>query len=663
MTAIGVVLGVSSLAIVARGSARCFGRGSAVRAILAAALVLYAVLVGVGLVLSIGHYLLGATTVGALLIVAAFAVFADRARGTRAADWRDAWRQVVGSLAADRLLAALAVSVAIGLAYAFTLVFTPPAEGDAIVYHLARAAYWLQRGGIGHVPGNTELRIDSFPPGSDLAVAFTMMASGSLRFAGLVQFLSLLVTCAGIFGIARRLEAEPREAMFGALLFPTLSVVFMQAPTALNDIVVAALVVTATYFLLGTARSELCLGGLAITCLGLTKVTAAIAIPGILLVVLVVRGLRATISRTLIAGAATIPTVVWLGFAPSIQGQGAVGGVTNDLGGGSSGDALDAIGAFLRLSVQALELPGAAGRDALLYPIAGIATLGIAAALRYDPRSVPWQAALGIAATALLAPLAAFVWRVYRKLFDVLGRDRLELLDVSRSLGSADTWQTWYGPVAVVMTAAATVALARQPHLRWRALLAASPLLWVALLSSRGGYYTGSGRYFMGAVAISAATWGVALRWRPLAIWTVPAVVVTLVLTIVHFEERPLGIRLFDGPDSKSVWTRSYNEAVGLPGESPREALEFADRSIPADARLAVDNGLMATGFFGRHLTRTVLPIDTLGDAESADADWAILETEAAPACRRGWRRARRFSAIVVAFERVAESPACSAPD
>ena len=48
--------------------------------------------------------------------------------------------------------------------------------------------------------------------------------------------------------------------VLGALAFATFTVVALQAPTALNDLVVAGLLAACAYFALGSSRAELALG-------------------------------------------------------------------------------------------------------------------------------------------------------------------------------------------------------------------------------------------------------------------------------------------------------------------------------------------------------------------------------------------------------------------
>ena len=62
-----------------------------------------------------------------------------------------------------------------------------------------------------------------------------MLLSGSIRYVGLVQLASLPAAVLAIYGTAGRIGLSRSQAAFGALVFPTLTVVALQAPSALND--------------------------------------------------------------------------------------------------------------------------------------------------------------------------------------------------------------------------------------------------------------------------------------------------------------------------------------------------------------------------------------------------------------------------------------------
>ena len=107
----------------------------------------------------------------------------------------------------------------------------------------------------------------------------SMVLSDGDRYVGLVQLLALAAACIAIVGIARRLGLSRAAALFGALAFATFTVVALQTPTALTDLVVASLLIVCAYFALGSSRAEL---GLCATALALgigTKGTAVFALP------------------------------------------------------------------------------------------------------------------------------------------------------------------------------------------------------------------------------------------------------------------------------------------------------------------------------------------------------------------------------------------------
>ena len=640
-----------SLTATALAIAQLLGRDSIVKGVLGALLAVYVELIAVAALLSLG----GRLTPGwasALLVSVAILTVAAWSRERPSPRWREAARRLMQLAANDRLLLALVVLVAVSLSYMLALsLFTPQAEGDSLAYHLARAAYWVQHGGLGAIPGNTDPRIDGSPPGAEIAIAFSMLASGGVRFAGLVQFIALLGTMVAIFGLARRLGFDERPAVFGALLFPTTSVVLMQAPTALNDLVVAWLAVTAAYFLVGSPSSDRWLGAVSVGCLALTKVTAAVAIPGVLLVVLAAKGFRHTARSLVAVTICLVPAFYWLEAGPQTASTDAVGGVHADYVGIGGEALLTVLARVSRLAVENLELPGAAGRDALLYVVVGIVVL-IAIALR-APRRWTLVAAAGITATAMLAPIASWADRGNQKVWILLGRPDLALLDSGRRLGVTESTFTWYGPVAVVLIVLATTLLVTGRGRRRLAVVAASPIVWLFAYGVVDHLGTTTGRFLMGSVAISSSTWGIALARRPLATWAIPTAFVGVALTVIHFGERPMGIRLFEAPAPPSVWHHPYVEGVGVPPGLP-SAMRFVERNVPVHGRLALGDDIMPGGFFGSNLTRTVIPVRDLVGAQRSQAEWVLLRPDVAPTCSDGWRRIDGFSTYVVAFRRSA---------
>ena len=240
---------------------------------------------------------------------------------------------VVREVLRDRVVAALAVVVAVELVYVLALALvTPPNDTDGLTYHLMRGLLWIQQQSVSPVGGIRDTRIDEFQPDGEILQALTMLLSGSARYAQLVSFAALLVATLAIFGLASRIGLDRRRAAFGALLFPTLPIVALQAPTSLTDIVVAALVVTAAFFVLGRSTGELGLACVAVALLVGTKVTGLLSLPLLLAIALLtLRGRRLWLA---LAGGAAACVAGGAWFAVNLsEGEGDFG----SLGEGSKG--------------------------------------------------------------------------------------------------------------------------------------------------------------------------------------------------------------------------------------------------------------------------------------------------------------------------------------
>jgi hypothetical protein len=277
-----------------------------------------------------------------------------------------AHRAVLRQLASDRLVVVLAVVVLAGLVYVVALaLFTPPTERDALSYHLVRALFWIQAGAVGHIPGPVDPRLNEFPVNAELLQGASMLLSGSGRWVALPQLMSLLVGMVAIFGVARRVDVDHVAAAFGALLFATLPVVALQAPTALNDLVVAALVVVTAYFALGRTASDAVLASVAVALLVGTKGTALLALPVLLTLAIVAQRGRQQVLVLAGVTAGVVLGAAW--YAGNVaDGKGPFGSVGPKLAGTGDG-VLAYLARTSRYLVETVELPGAVGDDRFLF--------------------------------------------------------------------------------------------------------------------------------------------------------------------------------------------------------------------------------------------------------------------------------------------------------
>ena len=562
---------------------------------------------------------------------------------------RDALREpavaVVGVVAA----AAVVYSVALALGPA-------PNDEDALSYHLARAAYWTQQERIGSIAGALDSRLDAFAPNAEIAMAFTMAVSGSGRYAPLVQLVAALASAVAVAALARQIGLGPRERVLGGLLFLTAPVVVLQASTALTDVVVAALVGCSATLLLGRRRADLAVGAVAVALLVGTKLTGILSLPGLALLIVVAYRRRA-LPPLVALGVGSLAGCYWYALNV-LQGRDAFGRIGGER---VEPDAVAAAGRVIRLALAAFETPGAIGLDRLLY---GAAAVVVAAVCLAGGRRASVAALAGVAVLVplLVIPVDRFVLRASQKGFAAIGREDAGFLDAGRSATKASPIFSWFGTPGTLLTALAIVVAVRGVRRRelppFAVVVAAAPVLWVALVGVGVPYWEWNGRYAIGGFVIGAAMWGVVLRWPPLALATAAVVALTTLLAFVHLHDRPSGIRLLEPTREPSVWTEPDWRLQATDNPHLRALYRFFEEHVPRDAALAVEpevwpgaanvgGNLPAFPFFGRDLTRTVRLADSPEAALATGADWALLR-EPDARCTPGWRPAFRYEPWVV---------------
>lgn len=594
---------------------------------------------------------------GSLLAILCVAAVVARPAGLP--PYRAAAR-ALGTVVREPAVAVVAAVAACGAAYSFALaVFRPPNDQDALAYHLARAALWAQQHSIGFIPGARDVRLDTFAPDGEIAMAFTMVTSGSGRYAPLVQFVAGLASAAAVCGIARRLGFGVRESVLTGLLFLTLPVVAMQMSTGLNDLILASFVATAAFFLLERSAVSLVGAGVSTALMVGTKLTGLVALPGLAAIALVARRQRPLL--LLAVGAVSIALgAYWYVFGHLEPGE-APGRITAARG--HQGGAVTVLGRSVRLALAAVELPGAVGLDRLFYVLAAIVVAAAAVTVGAVTRRERYERAAAAAALTLaplaLVPLGHGILRTTRKLFFEIGRSDVGNLDADRSATKASPIFSWYGPLGVMLTLLAialTIREVRRHALPAAAvLLALAPLIWIVLLAIAVPYWEWNGRYTMGGFALGASAWAVALRIRPVA-WAAAAIaVLTVTLSFVHQHDRPSGLRLIEPTHETSIWSQPDWSVQATDHPELRAVLRFVDERVPARARLAVEpsvfpnqgpalrGDMLAYAFFGTDLTRRVYLADSLERARAVAADWAVLRAKRVGTCAAGWRIAFRY--------------------
>src|SRR3954471_8332047 len=288
-------------------------------------------------------------------------------RGSRSGiDWRAALRPLWG----DPLLLVLAVVVILGFAYTAAMgIWVPQVEDDVLTFHLVRAPLWWQHGGITYLRGIFDLRNNAYPPGGELGPLATMTLAGNDYFVALDQLFCALALAVGATAISRRFGFGPRQALFGGLLVLTLPLIVLQAGTAMSDLVVAAFLLAAVFFLIDGQRRSPWLAGVATALAIDVKLTAPIALPLLVALAWLARPVTLRKPRVIAVVVGAVAGAFW--YAVNIAETHTWDGHVSDEFTVDHGPAQVAA-RTMRLAIEFVDLSGATGRDRWLYGLAAI---------------------------------------------------------------------------------------------------------------------------------------------------------------------------------------------------------------------------------------------------------------------------------------------------
>jgi hypothetical protein len=529
----------------------------------------------------------------------------------------------------DRAVAVLAVLAVLAYAYVLLVAVTlPQSLPDTMLYHLPRAALWKQQHAVGYVPNAPDERIDVFPPAAEIESSVSMILSHGDRYVALVQVLALVASCLAIAGIARRLGLSRRGAAFGALAFATFTVVVLQAPTALNDLVVASFLLACAYFAMASSREELALAALALALAVGTKGTAAFALPALALFVLASQPRRRWWALVALGAVGVVLGSFW--FAVNLVEVGHVtGGVVVDRG-------VNPLGERIWRSVSdLLELSNGENTALLASPLWGLAAFVLATVVA----GVLWRRSRVAAGVALVVGVIAFLgapllvtWarvaaRVAAHVANAIGLDvtgpagRLPESFVESPMHSS------YGLAFVILLVGAGVIVVvdvvrrRLPVAALFALVAVPLTLLVTALVL--AYDPQRMRYIVFAVALAASVFGIALRVRPLAWAAVGATAVSLAVSVAYFIPRPAGLAILPGNRDRET-ARWFVQAEGGAGDG--DAFRFLEETIPDDATvaLAVTRNTYLYPAWDAGLRRTVVFVSKDGSVPES-ARWLVV--------------------------------------
>jgi hypothetical protein len=624
-----LVLGLALVVGTAVLVASCLRIGSSIGFLLAVYLVASLEIVAVSLALSVGHWLTRAGLLGALSVVLLVAFAAWLRLGRPPPRTYEAPIAAAREVLRDPVVAVMAGLAAVVQTYLLAVSLTVPQSlPDTMLYHLPRSALWRQQHAVAYVANMPELAVNSFPPNAEIATAATMILSDGDRYVGLVQLIALVFTCIAIVGIARRLRFDRRAAAFAALAFSTFTVVMLQTPTALNDLVVASFLIACAYFAIGTPRAELALAALALALALGTKLTTLFALPALAFFVFAAQPLRRWVALALYGVAGLAVGSFWLLVNVA---------ETSRLDGGVATAEREGLGHRIgRSVVDFLEMSDQEGKGFLVSPLWGVpvALTAVVVALGLFWRRRWLAGALAcvagvfafVSAPLLItwAHLGEYAWRHSRAAIGLGGTVPQQRLpdDFYESAMHSSYGLTFIllflGSTVVVV---AEVVRTRSSFVRLVALLAAPLTVLIGGIAiSYGPQHL---RYVVFSVALATSVFGIALRVRALA-WAAAALAaVTTVVVLGYFVPRPAGLSALPGNRDRET-ARWFVQGGGGGGDGV--AFRFLEERIPADAivALALIHNTYIYPAWDAGLRRTVVFVSEDGSAPLT-ADWLVV--------------------------------------
>jgi len=499
--------------------------------------------------------------------------------------------------ASRSVLLVLIASAAIAVVCNLVLIAgTAPASWDALSYHLPRLALSLQRHSFDVGPVNFWAQQAHPIGGTALLAAASVLSGHSERALAIWQMAGWAVAAVSVYAIARDTGSSSNESLSAALLFGLLPQAIVQAPTAGNDMVLAALTGIAVQALLaylahGHGRDAVrltlaCGAGFAIKLSFVCQLAMLIALAA--LVVVARRRFRAAPAVAAAVGIA-IAIAAPFGYIANVRRWGTIVGppaavTAHTFAAEATGDRI-ASGTIniVRLATDFVSLDGLPRVEPVLRA----------------------QSMLRHGVAALIAPAGS-------PIASTRGTRAGFLVD--RPAFAAETHSFWGLAGMVLLWPAAIVALVRgSPE---RRALAGSAFVFLLAQAFSGPYDPFRGRYFLSAaivVAPLAGEWlthrsGVA---RTYGLMCVLLTALTALGASVFRTGAPLVAAQARGAEYASILSR--DRAAQLTRQRPvyAEAVRHYEELVPSDAIVAdmLPPDAFEYVLWGPRLERTILPV------------------------------------------------------
>lgn len=149
------------------------------------------------------------------------------------------------------VLLTIAVITAFGFNKILINLVNPPFGWDSLNYHFTFAVEWLKHGNLAMPPTVFDDPSPSYYPiNGSLLYLWLMLPLKNVFIADLGQVPFFILACLSIYGIARKLGLKNEYAFYSSALFLLIPNFFKQLQIAYVDVMVGALFLSSTYFLL-----------------------------------------------------------------------------------------------------------------------------------------------------------------------------------------------------------------------------------------------------------------------------------------------------------------------------------------------------------------------------------------------------------------------------
>lgn len=200
---------------------------------------------------------------------------------------------------------------------AVLILVVPPNTNDSMTTHMARIGFWLQNGSFRSWDSPYIFQL-IYPVNAQLQILWTIIFSGSDKYAGFIQWFAMLYAGIAIYGMARLLGWNRPASFFAMLVWASFPQIVLQSSSTQNDLAVTAFSVIGIYFLLKMftedQQSNIWLSGLAFGLAAGTKQTWFFLIPGLMIILILLNWRKKNnIKRVMKWGLVTLGSITLIG--------------------------------------------------------------------------------------------------------------------------------------------------------------------------------------------------------------------------------------------------------------------------------------------------------------------------------------------------------------